>query len=344
MSQSDHKIPSSLSRFREEVSAAIENYLENRDGKLYDMVNYHLGFDGNDPNSSLQGKAIRPCLVLFATKALGGKPDEAMPAAVSLELIHNFSLVHDDIQDDASMRRGRESVQKKWSPAQAINAGDGLKDLSLLALTQLSDGERTERELEAVSALSSYSLRMIQGQVLDLHYMNKEDIGIDGYLKMIRDKTCALLEGSFHLGGIYAGADDSEVETLTRFGRLLGYVYQIRDDWLGIWGQPEKAGKSVKSDLVEKKRSFPVVYAMQEGSEEKVSDLQKIYYREGKLTDGEVNRVRRTLEDIGAREKTNEWSEKYWEEAEKQLEQTEMDDQSKEDLKKFGSFLLKRKK
>ncbi len=340
----NEKIPSRLSGYRGEISEKLRVYVDGRQGKLYEMVNYHLGFDGEVADRRLQGKAIRPCLVLFTTEALGGNPAEAMPAAISLELIHNFSLVHDDIQDDADTRRGRESVQKKWSPAQAINAGDGLKDLSLLALTELSDGNRPERALEAVSALSEYSLRMIQGQVLDLHYMERDDIDIPGYLKMIRDKTCALLEGAFHLGGIYGGADEAEIDGLIEFGRLLGYVYQIRDDYLGIWGQPEMAGKSVQSDLVEKKRSFPVVYAMQEGRGDELEELKDIYYREGKLTEEEVNRVRNILEGMGAREKTEEWAEKYWKEAEEQLGKTDMDARAREDLKKFGSFLLNRKK
>lgn len=344
MSRTEGKIPPRLSGYREEISEQIRNYLAERQGKLYEMVNYHLGFDGAEAEGCLQGKAIRPCLVLFTTGALGGNPDKAMPAAVSLELIHNFSLVHDDIQDDADTRRGRESVQKKWSPAQAINAGDGLKDLSLLALTELSDGEKPDRALEAVSALSEYSLRMIQGQVLDLHYMERDDIDIPGYLKMIRDKTCALLEGSFHLGGIYGGAAGSEIDRLIEFGRLLGYVYQIRDDYLGIWGQPEEAGKSVQSDLMEKKRSFPVVYALQEGQGDDLEELKNIYYQEEKLTKEEVNRVRKILEGIGAKGKTEEWAKKYWEEAEEQLRKTEMDNRAKEDLKEFGFFLLNRKK
>ncbi len=343
MNKVDRKIPSRLTEYGGIVSDAIENYITDRRGRLYEMVNYHLGFDRAGGDCTLSGKAIRSSLVLFTAEAFGGDPDQALPAAVSLELVHNFSLVHDDIQDDAGTRRGRESVQKKWSPGQAINAGDGIKDLATLAVTQLSDG-RPERALEAIEAVSNYSLRMIQGQVMDLHYAKQEKIGIDGYLEMIRGKTCALLEASFHLGGIYAGVDGDQIEKLSTFGRLLGYVYQIRDDWLGIWGRPEDAGKSVRSDLVEKKKTFPVVYALQEGEGLRLSNLEEIYSGPGKLGGGEVERARRILEEIGAREKTNEWAEKYWSKAERQLREMDMEERAKTELKELGSFLLKRQK
>jgi geranylgeranyl diphosphate synthase type I len=344
MSSFDRGVPSRLGEYRSLVSDSIESYLDGRDGKLYEMINYHLGFDGKGPDRSLQGKAIRSSLALYTTEALGGKPEDAMPAAVSLELIHNFSLVHDDIQDDDRTRRGRPTVQHRWGPDQAINAGDGIKDLSLLALTELSPNGNSERTLEAVEALGNYSLRMIQGQVMDLDYMERQDVSIDSYLEMIRAKTCALLEGAFHIGGIYSAVDENEIDKLVSFGRLLGYVYQIRDDWLGIWGEPEESGKSVVSDIQERKRSFPVVYAMQEGQGSDLRRLKELYYRDAKLGSDEIEEVREILESIGSREKTKERAEKYWKDAERQLGETEMADWAKTDLEEFGSFLLTRKK
>ncbi|MEF8725530.1 MAG: polyprenyl synthetase family protein [Candidatus Bipolaricaulota bacterium] len=337
-------IPPRLKSYRKEIADTIGDYVRGRDGRLHEMINYHLGFGNKKGNGQLKGKAIRSSLTLFTTEALGGDPNDAKPAAVALELIHNFSLVHDDIQDDASTRRGMKSVQAKWGPDQAINAGDGLKDLSLLALTQLSDGSQPKQTLTALNSLAEYSLRMIQGQVQDLDYMNRDDVGIDSYLNMIREKTCALLEASFHLGGIYSDVAEEEIDQLTSFGRYLGYVYQIRDDWLGIWGQPEKSGKSAKSDLTERKMSFPVVFATQEGRGEELAELKELYFREGDLGEEGVNRAREILEGIGSKKKTNEWAEKYWEKARSQLEETELDGWAKGALEEFGSFLLHRKK
>ncbi|MEF8917001.1 MAG: polyprenyl synthetase family protein [Candidatus Bipolaricaulota bacterium] len=343
MSDFDSGIPSRLKSYREKVSDSLESYLGSKKGKTYDMVNYHLGFNGEGSDGNLQGKAIRSSLALYATEALGGDPNEALPAALSLELIHNFSLVHDDIQDDDRTRRGRPTVQYKWSPDQAINAGDALKDLSLLVMLDLSRDGESGKTLEALAALSEYSLRMIQGQVMDLDYMERRDVDIDSYLEMISAKTCALLEGAFHLGGIYSSAGEDELEKLISFGRYLGYVYQIRDDWLGIWGQPEESGKSALSDIEEKKRSFPVVYALQGGHGEELTRLKELYYSEGKLGEDKIEEVKEILEEIDASKKTNEWAEKYWNHAVRELHETGMADWAKTELKEFGSFLLTRK-
>lgn len=344
MNDFDRGIPSELKKYRKKVSNSLESYLDGKEGKTYDMINYHLGFNGEGSDGNLQGKAIRSSLALYTAEALGGDPEAVLPAALSLELIHNFSLVHDDIQDDDRTRRGRPTVQYKWSPDQAINTGDAIKDLSLLVMIDLSPDGGTEKTLEALGALGKYSLRMIEGQVMDLDYMKRKDVDIDSYLEMICAKTCALLEGAFHLGGIYSPVGKEEIEKLISFGRYLGYVYQIRDDWLGIWGQPEESGKSVLSDIEEKKRSFPVVYALEKGQGKELSRLKELYYREGKLGKDKVEEVREILEEIDASVKTNEWAEKYWNHAERHLQETGMADWAKTELGEFGSFLLTRKK
>jgi len=342
MTDHEEGIPERVEKHRKTVARTIRDYVRDRDGRLHEMIRYHLGFEAADGSGELKGKAIRSSLALFTADALGGDPEEVLPAAVSLELIHNFSLVHDDIQDDAGKRRGRASVQKKWGPDQAINAGDGLKDLSTLALIEIGNGTSPEKNLTALDALGNYSLRMIQGQVGDLYYAEREEADVDGYLEMIENKTCALLEAPFHLGAIYSGLEDAG--RLISFGKLLGYVYQIRDDWLGIWGEPEKSGKSVDSDLVEKKMSFPVVYAVQNGEGRPLERLQELYFQNDVLGDSEVEEVRLALEEIGARRATNSWAEEYWQEARKELKKTDLAKWAKSDLEDFGTFLLNRKK
>lgn len=342
MTENVKGIPQGIGQYRKTVAATLREYVQNRDGKLHDMIRYHLGFENMDGSGELKGKAIRSSLALFTTGALGGDPDEVLPAAVSLELIHNFSLVHDDIQDDADKRRGRASVQKKWSPSQAINAGDGLKDLSTLALTEIGDGASPAKDLAALDALSSYSLRMIQGQVRDLYFANREEADVDGYLEMIKDKTCALLEAPFHLGAIYSSVEAAS--RLTSFGKLLGYVYQIRDDWLGIWGEPKESGKSAESDLVEKKMSFPVIYAVQNGEGRPLERLKELYFRSEELGESGVKEARLALEEIGAKGETSKRAKKYWEKAKAELENIGLPGPAKSDMKDFGSFLLNRKK
>ena len=344
MSNADRGIPGNIKDYRMKVSDYIKSYLTDREGKLYEMVNYHLGFRGEDTDGNLQGKAIRSSLALYTTEAMGGNPKAALPAAASLELIHNFSLVHDDIQDDDQTRRGRPTVQHRWDSDQAINTGDAIKDIAILILADLSPKGDPEKTLEALKALSNYSLRMIDGQVKDLDYMKRKDVSIENYLEMIRAKTCALLEGSFHLGGIYSSVEEKEREKLISVGRYLGYVYQIRDDWLGIWGQPEESGKSVVSDIEEKKRSFPVVYALQEGGGKELSRLKDLYFNNKKLEKDEIEEVKDILEKLDACEMTTKWAKKYWKKAKKLLQETKMADWAKTELEEFGSFLLTRRK
>ncbi|MFP4136064.1 MAG: polyprenyl synthetase family protein [Candidatus Acetothermia bacterium] len=342
MTEAVEGIPDNIKKHKKKVGKKIRELISGREDRLHEMVNYHLGLEGGE-EEELKGKAIRPSLALFTAEALGGDPEDALPGAVSLELIHNFSLVHDDIQDDAETRRGRKSVQAKWGPAQAINAGDGIKDMSLLALTELGDGSRPGRTLRVLDALSNYSLRMIQGQVRDLTYAERKDVDVESYLEMIRDKTCALLQASFHVGAIY-GEEAGDERSLVRLGKLLGYVYQIRDDWLGIWGQPEESGKSAQSDLIEKKMSYPVVYAVQKGEGSMLAELKRLYFRRNDLDSEEVEETKRILEELGAREGTNEKAREFWAEAERELKRTELRDWAKADLKNFGQFLLNRKK
>jgi len=342
MSKPTGELPEGISKFRDQVAKKIKSYSSQRDGELFEMIRYHLGSEQSANSPGLQGKAIRSSLLLFITEGLGGDFHQSLPAAISLELIHNFSLVHDDIQDNDFLRRGRESVHAKWGSNQAINAGDGLRDLATLALIELSDGPNPELTLKATKTLGSYSLRMISGQVRDLQFMEAENITMDDYLSMIGDKTCALLEASFHLGGIYAGASHDTIDHLTRIAKLLGYIFQVRDDWLGIWGKENKFGKPVKSDLIEKKRSFPIVYAFENGSDSKIDKLKKLYFSDQKLSDNEVSRVNDLLNEIGAKEKTNEWLKRYWDKILEQINEVNLSNDAQSDLIEFGKYLLKR--
>ncbi len=344
MTDAPGSLPETITKHRETVASRMEDYLGRRDGPLYEMIKYHMGFEDRPDNPGLQGKALRSSLLLFTAEGFGGDPLRAVPPAVSLELIHNFSLVHDDIQDDDTLRRGRKSVHAKWGAKQAINAGDGIRDLSTLALVDLANSNDPELTVRATEVLGNYSLEMISGQVKDLQLTDRAEISVDDYLDMIEGKTCALLRASFHIGGIYADADEETVARLKAIGKYLGYVFQLRDDWLGIWGEQEEFGKSVDSDLQERKRSFPVVYALQRSPDERLSEFRDIYFSNGDLSDGEIDRVKKLLDDLGAREGTNDWAKKYWSQATEELEKIDMEDWAKSDLKAFGEYLLTRER
>lgn len=342
--ENSQQIPDSITKFRSAIADHIKDFTRGRDGPLHEMVRYHLGFENDPDNPGLQGKAIRSSLLLFTTEGLDGNWKDAVPAAISLELIHNFSLVHDDIQDDDCLRRGRESVQAKWGAKQAINAGDALRDLSTLALVELGDSADSERTMNATEIIGNYTLDMISGQVRDLQLTTEQDISMEDYLEMIGKKTCALLKASFHLGGLYAGVDDNTVDRLKTIGQHLGYIFQIRDDWLGIWGERDKFGKSVKSDLVEKKRSFPVVYALQNLPGTEKEEFQQIYFSTGKLSPEKVSRAKELLDKSEVKAGTTEWVREYWKETKKEIKKVDFLDWAQSDLFKFGEYLLTRER
>lgn len=338
--QKSVSIPDRLVSYKDRIDDALASFIGGRDGSLQEMAAYHLGYEDGAGNE-LQGKAIRPSLSLFTVEALGGEVHRALPAAVSLELIHNFSLIHDDIQDDAELRRGRKSVQAVWGSDQAINAGDGVRDLATLALVELSESQASkDKILRSLQQLTRASYRMIEGQVMDLNFAERTTVTEKEYMAMIGKKTCALLRVAFRLGSIY-GESDHDTEALDQLGLHLGYLYQIRDDWLGIWGQADKSGKSALTDLIEKKKSYPVVYALEhgEGVREKLTEL---YQSEGQLSRDQATRVRELIEATGAKEATGDTAGDEWGQAARFLRSLSLPLWARNSLEQLGEFLLHR--
>lgn len=253
-----------LDRYRSVVAKELAK-TANLNGLLGLLVRYPLGLceaDGS-PGPGIGGKLLRPSLVLFSCEALGGKPEEALPLALALELVHNFSLVHDDIQDGDEVRRGRAAAWKAFGIGQAINAGDALLVLALR--TALFAPLPENLRLLAQERLLSATLGMIEGQVLDLAAESRF-LSVEDYLGMARRKTGALLGCALALGAIAANRPDL-AETSAALGEELGLAFQIKDDILGIWGDPAKTGKPAGADLLRRKPSFPVCFALAKAPE-----------------------------------------------------------------------------
>ncbi len=225
----------------------------------HEMLTYHLGWSGEGAGPAATGKRIRPQLVLLTAASCGADWQSALPAAAAVELLHNFSLVHDDIQDKSEKRRGRPTVWVKWGQAQAINAGDGLFVLSNLAITDLIASYPGETVVRAAQILHETCLDLTRGQFLDISYENRADLRVEDYWPMIAGKTAALLAGCCQIGALLGGADELTVEAYRSFGHYLGLAFQVQDDLLGIWGNETVTGKSAASDLVEGKKSLPVL-------------------------------------------------------------------------------------
>jgi len=310
--------PAVLARYRTIVADGLQESLQISNPEILQMLRYHMGWESteNPIFRGAPGKAIRPTLCLFACEAVGGKLRNALPAALALELIHNFPLIHDDIQDGDRERRHRPTVWAKWGVPSALLAGNALRGLADGVLQGLLlKNIKTEVATYAQTILTQRYLEMIEGQYLDLTYEDRLDVTTEEYLRMISKKTGALFEASMHLGTLLGTTKARQIEGLRRCGRFLGLAFQARDDILGIWGNPDITGKPVGSDILRRKKSLPVVYAFDNAGPATRAKLATIY-GDSALEPGLVDEVLEILEQSGAREFSQTLSD---EQAEKSL-------------------------
>jgi len=231
--------------------------------QFHDMLTYHMGWTGEGSGRSAQGKRIRPLLLLLICAACGGDWNAALPAAASIELVHNFSLIHDDIQDNSAKRRGRDTVWVKWGMPQGINAGDALFVISNLALLDLVPSFNVELIFMAAMILQTTCLNLTDGQFLDMSYEKRVDLTMEDYWTMVNGKTAALLSACCAIGSLLGGGDETTRDAYRNFGHFLGLAFQVLDDYLGIWGDSALTGKSTESDLVSGKKSLPVLFGLE---------------------------------------------------------------------------------
>jgi len=265
----------SLKQLSDSMRPAIEEELQQQVSRLdeahtrlfYDMVTYHMGWTGEGSGLNATGKRIRPLMVLLTTAACGAEWLHATPAAAAVELVHNFSLVHDDIQDNSDKRRGRTTTWKIWGAPMAINVGDALFVMSNQAMMDLIDHYPAETVLNAATVLHNTCLDLTRGQFLDMYYEKRNDLGVEDYWPMITGKTAALLSACCHIGAILGGVDESTVDAYRSFGHALGLAFQVQDDILGVWGDEALTGKSAASDLLEGKKSLPVLFGLSKGGQ-----------------------------------------------------------------------------
>lgn len=243
-----------------EMERVIEAAQDSRTEELYRWIRFHLGLDADAP----RGKRLRPLLGLLAYQSIAGEHQRALPGAAAVEMGHNFSLVHDDIQDNSPERRHRPALWTMVGVAQAINTGDTLFTLSRLALHRLLDlGFSARKVLDLMRLYDETCLALCEGQYLDIAASaGGAPMSVEGYLDMIGRKTAALIAGSVQAGAMLATDDDRVVEAFRSFGWALGMAFQINDDLLGIWGDEEDTGK-LASDLAEHKRTLPLLHALE---------------------------------------------------------------------------------
>lgn len=291
-----------LQIIRQNIEHSLQSTLQeiNQSGyeEYYEMLAYHMGWIGDGAGEKATGKRIRPSLLLLVTAAHRSDWEIALPSAVAVELVHNFSLIHDDIEDNSQYRRGRLTVWSKWGIAQGVNAGDAMFTMAHLAIQKLSDHLPCEIVTQSTNLLLNTCLHLTKGQFLDIDFEKRSYVSIEDYWKMIEGKTAALFSACTQLGAIVARCDPNVVSHYQNFGRALGLAFQVVDDILGIWGDEAMTGKSTASDLCSAKKTLPVLLGLQNNS-----TFSQRWYK-GNIQPHEAKQLANLLTDEGILEAT----------------------------------------
>jgi len=320
----------------EQLRRTIQEFLSRQTSDLKDIFLYHLGMESQ---TGKKGKRIRPLLTALSTAGAGQDWRKAIPAACAIELIHNFSLIHDDIQDNDRQRRHRPTLWSIWGKPQAINAGTAMKVLANLAIIRLGNyGISCEKQLEVFRIINESCLKMLEGQYLDIEFENKSEVSLDEYITMIEKKTASLIEGAILIGAAL-NLEENELEKFKKFGNFLGIAFQIRDDILGIWGSQDKTGKPHASDILKKKKSFPIVYTLSNAPDKIKKSLLKIYESE-KISKRQILEVLQYLEDAQAEKFCEEKCRQYYELAVNEIKNLPVSEKYFQEYYEISDFLL----
>jgi geranylgeranyl diphosphate synthase, type I len=333
--------PAIIERYRSEINAELESVIDGHELPLYNMMKYHLGWTDEKGNPAQKdgGKALRPALCLFSCEASGGDYRDALPAAAAVELVHNFSLIHDDVQDDDRERRHRPTVWVVWGKPQAINAGTAMRILANNAVERLLQLGVSLRKLFHINRrLDEMSLRLIEGQYLDISFEDRYDITVNDYIDMIEHKTGALIEGSMELGAYLGTNSRLTVLAFKKIGMNIGLAFQIRDDILGIWGNETETGKPSGNDIRRRKKSFPFVYTLENCSGIQRKELLAIYQQARPSGEG-VEKALEIFEAAGVKNRARQMIEEYCADSNESFNKLDVNEQSRRDMEEVLRFL-----
>ncbi|RCW93299.1 polyprenyl synthetase family protein [Winogradskyella arenosi] len=297
---------------------------------LYQPINYIL---------QLGGKRLRPILTLMTAEVFGATAEKAMDAALSIEVFHNFSLVHDDIMDDAPLRRGKETVHEKWNLNTGILSGDAM----LIMAYQLFENYDSSTFQDLAKLFSKTALEVCEGQQYDIDFETRNDVTIEEYLKMIEYKTAVLVGAAMKMGAIVAKASDADQNAIYEFGRLLGIAFQLQDDYLDAFGNPETFGKQVGGDIIENKKTYLYLKTLELGTEADTVSLKTAMNNAELSHEDKVVSVKALFLKSGAAEATQNAVKTYTEKAFKVLETLNVDAAKKQGLLLFGEQLMNRR-
>ncbi len=320
-----------ISQYQDFFIKYLENQSISKEPKnLYEPIEYILG---------LGGKRMRPVLTLMASEVFDTDYNVALPAAMAVEVFHNFSLVHDDIMDDAPLRRGQETVHEKWDLNTGILSGDTMLILAYQYFEQYDPS--IFRDLAKL--FSKTALEVCEGQQWDVDFEKRNDVTIPEYLKMIEYKTAVLVAAAMKMGAIVAKTSEKEGDLIYDFGLNLGLAFQLQDDFLDAFGDPETFGKQVGGDIIENKKTYLYLKAREFSSAEKASELEKLFSLNLDDNTDKIETAKNIFNESGASKATQDAIEMYTFKAFETLEKLDISAEKKDILRTFGENLMGRK-
>lgn len=297
---------------------------------LYNPINYIL---------ELGGKRLRPVLTLMTAEIFDANYKDAFDAALSVEIFHNFSLVHDDIMDDAPLRRGQQTVHEKWDINTGILSGDAM----LIMAYQLFENYEPKTFQALAKLFSKTALEVCEGQQYDVDFETRDDVTISEYLKMIEYKTAVLVGAAMKMGAIVAKTSEENKESIYQFGRLLGIAFQLQDDYLDAFGDPKTFGKQIGGDIIENKKTYLYLKALEYLGADKKRQLEQLYSVQLEDNKDKIETVKQFFVESGSAKATQNAIEEYTNKAFKVLDDLTISEEKKQLLKEFGMGLMTRK-
>jgi len=296
---------------------------------LYEPIQYIL---------KLGGKRLRPVLTLMTAEIFNSDYKKSLNAALSIEVFHNFSLVHDDIMDDAPLRRGKKTVHEKWDINTGILSGDAM----LIMAYQLFESYDNNTFRSLIELFSKTALEVCEGQQYDIDFETRSDVSIPEYLKMIEYKTAVLVAAAMKMGAIVADASETDQKSIYEFGKNLGIAFQLQDDYLDAFGNPETFGKQIGGDIIENKKTFLYIKALQQANKSDKKALLDLYSIEPNDVEDKIKIIKEIFMSSGASEATKQEIKNYTQKAFNVLENLAVSQEKKNILKQFGEQLMKR--
>ncbi|MGI9550101.1 MAG: polyprenyl synthetase family protein, partial [Aurantibacter sp.] len=318
----------SIEAYRVEFIEYLESRIKTKEPKnLYEPISYILG---------LGGKRLRPVLTLMSTEIFGKEHREALDAALALEVFHNFSLIHDDIMDDAPLRRGKATVHEKWDVNTGILSGDAM----LINAYQLFENYEGETFRSLTQLFSKTAIEVCEGQQHDIDFEIRDDVRIGEYLRMIEYKTAVLVGAALKMGAIIAQASEEDQNKIYDFGKNLGVAFQLQDDYLDAFGDPKTFGKQVGGDIIENKKTFLFIKALELGTKQQKKELQNLYSIRPKDPSDKIILVKNIFEECGAVRQLQDEIELVTQKAFDDLKSLKISEDKKALLEEFGKNLM----